>query len=206
MLDGFRSEQETALALERRTIVERALLLLDEVGMDGLSTRRLAAELGVKGPSLYWHFKSMGELFDQMAEVLLETALPAPDAFPHDWRAWLADGARGIRRAALSHRDGARLLAVSNPPGDSPHLNFAAMTGRLRAEGFRGREAVATLMSLGRYARGWALYEQTAPARPVDSDEAFEFGLQAMIAGIALQVPAASQPNGRASDAHLRPA
>ncbi|HLY78819.1 MAG TPA: TetR family transcriptional regulator, partial [Caulobacteraceae bacterium] len=50
------------MALERRKIVETALGLLDDVGMDGLSTRRLAAELGVKGPSLYWHFKNMREL------------------------------------------------------------------------------------------------------------------------------------------------
>jgi TetR/AcrR family tetracycline transcriptional repressor len=181
------------LALERRTIVERALVLMDEVGMDGLSTRRLAAELGVKGPSLYWHFRNMQQLFDHMAEVLLETALPAPDAFPHDWQAWLADGARGIRRAALSHRDGARLLAASHPTGDSPVLDFAAMTGRLQSEGFRYKEAVATLMSVGRYARGWALYEQSTPARPVSADEAFEWGLQAMIAGVALKVPAATQ-------------
>ena len=80
-----------------KVIVERALDLLDEVGMDGLSTRRLAAELGVKGPSLYWHFKNMRELFNHMAEALRESALPAPDAFPHDWQAWLADGARGLR-------------------------------------------------------------------------------------------------------------
>jgi TetR/AcrR family tetracycline transcriptional repressor len=184
-------EQEFPLALERRTIVERALVLMDEVGMDGLSTRRLAAELGVKGPSLYWHFKNMQELFDHMGELLLETALPAPDAFPHAWQAWLANGARGIRRAALSHRDGARLLSISRPTGDSPVLDLAAMVGRLQSEGFRHKEAVATLLSLGRYARGWALYEQAQPNRP--GDEAFEFGLQAMIAGVALKVPAATQ-------------
>ena len=190
------------MALERRTIVERALVLMDEVGMDGLSTRRLAAELGVKGPSLYWHFKNMQELFDHMGEMLLETALPAPDAFPQDWQAWLADGARGIRRAALSHRDGARLLSVAGPTGASPVLDFPAMTGRLVSEGFRPKEAVATLLGLGRYARGWALYEQAAPRRPASSDEAFEFGLQAMIAGVALKVPAASRPRrGRLSPA-----
>jgi TetR/AcrR family transcriptional regulator, tetracycline repressor protein len=190
------------MALERRTIVEAALDLLDEVGMDGLSTRRLAAALGVKGPSLYWHFKNMRELFDHMAEALLEAALPAPDAFPHDWQAWLADGARGIRRAALSHRDGARLMAGGTPTGKSLVLDLPAMTGRLQSEGFRYREAYGTLMGLGRYAMGWAFYEQLTPTRPANADEAFEFGLQAMIAGIALKVPAAVLPRGQ----RLRPA
>ena len=190
------------MALERRTIVEAALDLLDEVGMDGLSTRRLAAELGVKGPSLYWHFKSMRELFNHMAEALRETALPAPDAFPHDWQAWLADGARGLRRAALSRRDGARLMTGAAPTGTSLILDFPAMTGRLQSEGFRYREANATLLSLGRYALGWASYEQLTPTPPANSEAAFEFGLQAMIAGVALKVPAASVPRGQ----RLRPA
>ncbi|MFI4950297.1 MAG: TetR/AcrR family transcriptional regulator C-terminal domain-containing protein [Caulobacterales bacterium] len=190
------------MALERRTIIEKALDLLDEVGMEGLSTRRLAAELGVKGPSLYWHFKSMGELFDHMAEGLLEPALPAPDALPQDWKAWLAEGARGIRRAALSHRDGARLLAGATPTGNSQVLNFEAMRGRLQSEGFSYKQAHWALMGLGRYAIGWALYEQQTPSRPVNGDEAFEFGLQAMIAGVALKVPAANQPCGQ----RLRPA
>jgi TetR/AcrR family tetracycline transcriptional repressor len=189
------------MALERRTIVDAALGLLDEVGMDKLSTRRLAAQLGVKGPSLYWHFKNMRELLDQMAETLLERALPAAEAFPQDWQAWLAEGARGIRRAALSHRDGARLLAGSTPTARSASVTFPAMAGRLQAEGFRYREAQGALMGLARYAMGWALYEQLGPQRAANSDEAFEFGLQAMISGIAQKVPAASQARGQ----HLRP-
>jgi TetR/AcrR family tetracycline transcriptional repressor len=189
------------MALERKVIVARALDLLDEVGMEGLSTRRLAAELGVKGPSLYWHFKNMRELFNHMAEALRETALPAPDAFPHDWQAWLADGARGLRRAALSRRDGARLMAGATPTGTSLILDFPAMAGRLQSEGFRYREANAALLALGRYALGWASYEQLTPTRPTNSDETFEFGLQAMIAGIALKVPAASLSRAQ----HLRP-
>ena len=190
------------MALERGTIVARALGLLDEVGIEALSTRRLAAELGVKGPSLYWHFKSMRELFDHMAEALLETALPAPDAFPGDWRTWLADGARGIRRVALSRRDGARLLAGATPTRKHPVLDFEAMRGRLQSEGFSYREAHQALLSLGRYAMGWAMYEQGGPARSRGAQEAFEFGLSAMIAGIALKVPAASALR----DQRLRPA
>jgi TetR/AcrR family tetracycline transcriptional repressor len=190
------------MALERRTIVEAALALLDEAGLEGLSTRALAARLGVKGPSLYWHFRNMAELRDHMAEALLATALPAPDAFPGDWPAWLADGARGIRRAALDHRDGARLLAGASPTGQHPVLNREAMLGRLVSEGFKPKEAHGALMGLGRYALGWALYEQAGPARSASAAHAFEFGLDAMIAGVALKVPAASQARGR----KLRPA
>jgi hypothetical protein len=81
-------------------------------------------------------------------------------------------------------------------------LNRDAMVGRLQSEGFRYKEATGALLGLGRYALGWALYEQAGPARSASAAEAFEFGLQAMIAGVALKVPAASQARGR----KLRPA
>ena len=41
--------------LSRETVVTEALDLLDEVGLDAVSTRQLATRLGVEQPSLYWH-------------------------------------------------------------------------------------------------------------------------------------------------------
>lgn len=171
-------------ALDRPAIVAAALDLLDEVGIDGLSTRVLAARLGVKGPSLYWHFKNRRALLDHMAEALLADALPAPDAMPGDWRGWLAAGARGIRRAAMSRRDGARVMAGAQPTGEGA-VDFAAMTGRLVNDGFSPFEARASLMALGRYALGWVLDEQIAPGRTAASEADFEFGLGAMLRGIS---------------------
>jgi len=96
-----------------------------------------------------------------------------------------AGGARGIRRAALSRRDGARVLAGARPTGQSRTLNFAANIERLEREGFAPREARRILMALARYALGWALGEQ-AQRRPSDAADAdFEFGLQAMLQGLA---------------------
>ncbi len=116
MICGGVTAAEDRPPLDRAAIVTAALKLLDEVGLDQLSTRRLAAELGVKGPSLYWHFRNMAELRDLMADQLLTDVLPAPDAFDN-WKAWIAEGARAFRRAALSHRDGARVLAGARPTG-----------------------------------------------------------------------------------------
>ena len=44
--------------LSRETVIRAALDLLNEVGVDGLSTRRLAERLGVQQPALYWHFRT----------------------------------------------------------------------------------------------------------------------------------------------------
>ncbi|WFR67498.1 TetR family transcriptional regulator [Curtobacterium flaccumfaciens] len=47
--------------LERERVIQEALDLLDEVGLDKVSTRALARRLGVEQPSLYWHFRNKAE-------------------------------------------------------------------------------------------------------------------------------------------------
>lgn len=53
--------------IDRRQVVDTALRLLNEVGLDGLTLRRIAKELNVQAPALYWHFKNKQELLDEMA-------------------------------------------------------------------------------------------------------------------------------------------
>jgi len=166
--------------LDRETILRAALDLMELVGLDGLSTRRLAAELGVKGPSLYWHFRTMGELRDHMADLLLAEVIPPP---ADDWRAWLAEGARAVRRAALSRRDAARLLAGARPTAAGRAARTRANLARLEAAGFGPEQARAAFLSLAHYALGSALAEQNGE-RGVD-EGVFEFGLAALLVGLA---------------------
>lgn len=172
--------------LDRAAIVQAALRLLDEVGLDQLSTRRLASELGVKGPSLYWHVRNMAELRDLMADQLLNDTLPAPDACD-DWKIWLAEGARAFRRAALSHRDAARILAGARPTEARRRDRFGPNVARLQAVGFSERDAWGAFMVLARYAMGFALAEQAGRGATANSTSTFEMGLQAMIDGLELR-------------------
>jgi TetR/AcrR family tetracycline transcriptional repressor len=172
--------------IERDAVVRAAIRLLDAQGLQGVSTRRLAEQLGISGPSLYWHFENKRELLDHMAEAMLADALPSPDpavAEP-DWRKWLTIAARAIRRAMVSHRDGAAVIAGSRPTGKHPTLNRPAMVARLRDEGF-GDKAGHVLRSVMRYALGAAVSEQSALEREGVriSDASFEFGLAALIRG-----------------------
>ena len=166
-------------SLDRAAIVEAALALLQADGLDQLSTRRLARAVGVSGPSLYWHFKNMAELRSHMAYALLAAAA-AGHAQSDDWRVWLAEGARAIRRAALSYRDGARLIAGA-PPAEALRAQAAPNMARLEAAGFSTQNARDAFVALTRYALGSAMAEQVAGRR---SDRAFEYGLEALIAGL----------------------
>ena len=46
------------MKIQREAVVARALDLLDEVGIEGLTMRRLADAMGIKAASLYWHFSN----------------------------------------------------------------------------------------------------------------------------------------------------
>jgi TetR/AcrR family tetracycline transcriptional repressor len=72
--------------LTRRTVVDRAMQLADSAGLDALTIRKLAQELGVTPMALYWHFRSKDELLDGLAEqvwseinVDVDPGAPWPD-------------------------------------------------------------------------------------------------------------------------------
>lgn len=64
------SAKPQANRLTKSAVVDRALQLADSSGLEALTIRKLAADLGVTPMALYWHFRSKEELFDGLAERL----------------------------------------------------------------------------------------------------------------------------------------
>lgn len=102
--------------LNLAVITRAAVALLDEVGLAELSTRRLAAKLGVQSPTLYWHVKNKAELLDLVAEAVCAEPFDIDESAP--WRDQLAAVLRQFRALLTGHRDTAALLRA-RPPG--PH-------------------------------------------------------------------------------------
>src|SRR5438552_7484921 len=63
--------RQTEGRLSRETVAEGALALADADGLDAVTIRRLAQELGVTPMALYWHFKNKDELLVGLADHLL---------------------------------------------------------------------------------------------------------------------------------------
>ena len=82
------------MALQREEILEAALALLNEVGLDQFSTRRLAERLGVQQPALYWHFRNKSALLDALNGEMLarfhDNRLPAPGEGPRGGARYLS--------------------------------------------------------------------------------------------------------------------
>ncbi len=191
-------ESRAKTPLDRAVIVRAALRLLEKVGIEGLSTRRLAAELGIKSASLYWHFKDKDELLNEMSGVMFEECLPSPNVSGpgFDWAEWLADGCRAIRRTALSRRDGAQVMARPRPKTQASRPQFEENVKTLMRSGLADMECRLTLQTLRRYAIGAALQEQSntgagASAGIVGTGEdGFEFGLGVYIDGLKARLAA----------------
>jgi TetR/AcrR family transcriptional regulator, tetracycline repressor protein len=157
------------MRLTRETIVRAALELLDEVGVDGLTTRRLAERLGVQSPTLYWHFKNKRALLDAMAKAMLDQHGRRVPQAGADWRTWMLENARSFRRALLAHRDGARVHAGTGPGPDEFH-HAEAQIRVLCEAGFAPGEALSILIALSRFIVGWVLEEQATAQDAADRD------------------------------------
>jgi AcrR family transcriptional regulator len=113
-----RTRSTPRLPITRDSILEAATRVLDKDGMDGLSMRRVADELGTGPASLYWHVRNKEELLQLLFERFNdEIELPEPDA--SRWQEQLKLLGRQVRAAAHRHRDYARLSLGRIPSGPS---------------------------------------------------------------------------------------
>lgn len=169
------------MKIDRNQIVDAALIVLNEVGIDGLSTRLIAQRLGVQQPALYWHFKGKQALLAAMnAEMLRQNHTRNLPLAGETWQEFLRANARSFRSALLAWRDGARVHAGTEV--DASHLDaIEAQLECLLAAGFDPGKALELQIAISRYVVGCVLEEQADIA---DSEDR-----------TALDVAAESHPN-----------
>jgi TetR/AcrR family tetracycline transcriptional repressor len=150
------------MALDRARILAAALALLSQDGLEGLTMRRLAASLGVKAASLYWHYAGKQALVEDMAASILSGVQAAAPASSH--RDAVLAITIDLRRALLAHRDGA-LLLVGGIHAHPQGLRIAeAIIGSLMQAGFGSEPAGRACLALLSYVQGYVLAEQATGA------------------------------------------
>ena len=193
-------------------IVETARTLVDAEGLAAVSTRRLAAELGVSGPSLYNHFRTKDEILEAVADsVSAQVDLSMFDDAGREWRTALHDWAVSYRAALRDHPNIVPVLAQG--PGRRPAgLRLAdAVYGAMVRAGWPAAQAtsIGALMryfimgsALGSFAGGFV--DDVSAYDPADyphlgqahllaeqqekiDERAFETGLTALLDGLARQ-------------------
>jgi TetR/AcrR family transcriptional regulator, tetracycline repressor protein len=127
--------------LARDDIVAASLALLQKDGIVALSTRQLAARLGVQSPALYWHVRGKQELLELVADAICgEMHVPDED---RPARLRLEAIASEYRRVLTTYRDAPRLLAELPPTGPHRIALYDAAVGAFSDSGFTAAEAIA---------------------------------------------------------------
>ena len=153
------------MRLSREQVLAAALGLLDEVGLEHLTMRRLAAALGVQNGATYWHFRSKQALLEAMADTLL-TGLTAGLDAESSWNERITNLAHRLRGALLSRRDGARLFSAAFFPLPNALAYGEAMIATLGESGLSSRDAAWAADTLTYYVVGHTTEEQLAAALP----------------------------------------
>ncbi len=153
------------VAITQQDVVRTAVRLLDEVGLEGLTLRRLGCELGVSAPTLYWHVRDKRALLDLVAEAIAaDHPAPLRPAHGQPWWEWLSDRAGEQYRALTGHRDAALVVAGNRPTQNSLPV-IDQLIGALVEVGFPPREALESILTLGHFVLGSALEHQAEAAR-----------------------------------------
>jgi TetR/AcrR family tetracycline transcriptional repressor len=156
----------------REAVVDAALALLAEGGLEAVSFRRIAARLGVSGPTLYWHVDNKRQLMDLMAEELVRRAGraytgPEPG---QPWWEWLREDARRMFDALTGTRDAPRVVAGNRPSPES-FAGIERVLAVLVDAGLTPGQAQETLFAIGAYVIGsateWQAEAERAAAQPL---------------------------------------
>ncbi len=168
-------EAETKPPLGKEQIVEAALALMDQIGLDGLTMRNLAEKLGIKAGSLYWHVRNKEELLDLLADAVCAGVREPDPNLP--WRERLEGLAHEYRQALLVHRDAAQLLAGTLPTGVNRLHLMESVFSALLAAGFIHQDAAYAGFLMNDYVTEFVIeegrYISTAQAKSEEAQQAY---------------------------------
>jgi AcrR family transcriptional regulator len=144
--------------LTRERVLRTAVALADRGGLEALTMRRLAKELGVEAMSLYNHCASKDDLLDGMIDIVFsEIEPPSPD---DDWKTALRKRAVSTREALARHRWAIGLMEGRTDHGPANLRLHNAVLECLRGAGFSVEMAVHAYSVQDAYIYGFALQER----------------------------------------------
>jgi AcrR family transcriptional regulator len=170
---GARGRKKPRRSLTREAVVDAAIEVLDDGGIDGMNMRAVAERLGTGPASLYAHVSGKDELLALIIDKLAgDIALPVIGAAP--WQEQLKDAIRGMRRMLGEHRDLARASLGNIPTGPNALRLINAVLGVLRDAGLPDQVIAYAVDILPLYATATAYEESLYTAKELpDEGEAF---------------------------------
>jgi AcrR family transcriptional regulator len=157
---------EGRVQLTRGRVVSAAIKLADRDGIDSLSMRKLAQDLGVEAMSLYTHVSSKNDLLNALADAVI-SQIPIP-AGGGDWQAGVRQMALAARAVMLRHPWAPRAVEAQTAPGPGALRYVNALLGVLREGGLSVAQAHHALHIIGSRALGFSqdLFDDSGDLEP----------------------------------------
>lgn len=158
--------------LTRQRVLDAALALVAREGLDALSMRRLAQELGVEAMSLYNHVASKDELLDGLVEaVVAQIEIPSPGL---PWKEALRRRAASARQVFLRYPWAPSLSDTRRNAGPARLADCEAVFGVLMGAGFSERLSMSAQLALDSFVLGFTLQEASFPGPGQEQQQAIE--------------------------------
>jgi AcrR family transcriptional regulator len=142
----------------RAQLLQAALDLADQRGIESLSMRKLSQDLGGGTMSLYNHIANKDDLLDGMVDaVFSEVELPDD----HDWKTAMRERAISMRAAMTRHPWAVGLMESRRTPGPATLRHHDAVIGCLLDAGFSIQLAAHAFSALDSYIYGFVLQERS---------------------------------------------
>lgn len=149
-------------SLSRERVVDAAVAIADEHGIDAVTLRRLAEALGVHATSIYNHLESKDAILDALAARMTEEAnLPLQC---ESWQTWVRTYAACVRDLAIRHPGGFAVFTRRAVQGSVGAAQLEAALDAFRRGGFSAEQTRYAVPGVGLAIMGLALNE--APAGP----------------------------------------
>jgi AcrR family transcriptional regulator len=167
--------------LEFDEVVDTALAILDADGIDAVSFRRIAGELGVSHMTLYTYFDSKESLLNAMVARTLEVPALAKVA-SRRWDARLEEAMKEIHGVLVKRPSVAQLLATHEFEGEWIDEIRDQLLALLEPAGLGKQRTVDGISSLFNYLFGTVMVESSRGLG--GSATTFDFGLGLLIEGL----------------------
>jgi AcrR family transcriptional regulator len=151
------TQTEPRLPLSRDRILQAALELADEGGIEALTMRKLGQVLGFEAMSLYNHVANKDDVLDGILDLVLdETEPPAPEG---DWHAAVRSSAISVHRGLQRHPWACPLLMSPGRIRPARLQYMDALLGRLREAGFSADSTYHVYHVLDAHIFGFSLWQ-----------------------------------------------
>ena len=171
--------------LSRERVLRAAVELADREGLESLTMRRLADELGAGAMSLYHYVPNKEELIDGMIGIVFEEI--EPPGLDVDWKTALRRRASSTRAALRRHRWAVGLMEGRAHTEPASVVLHNAVLGCLREAGFSIAETVQAYSVQDAYIYGFALQEKALPFE--DAEESAAVADAQQLEALAAQFP-----------------